>query len=269
MSAFIMVLLAQGDPIGLIVERTVRSTSIDILGRRHDVQRREVLRVRGADVVIEDLTFGGRLIIRPGLKRVWRADLLGGEYSELSFDEAASHRKRAIDELRAARERLPGTAAGKEIDALLEGLDQYAVEPVVELRTAGPKRELLVNGDRVRISVEVDPAKTAAGYFQALSALGAFPPAVAAKLPELGGLPLKGTVRYLLFLERVIDQFEVTAARSEPVPDSAFEIPKGMKRVPLRGLEPMPERHPAKPAQFSPPFKEDDIDLLNNPLRKQ
>lgn len=252
---------------GLVVERTVRLTLTDLLNRRREIHRKEVIRVRGADVSITDLTFGERLIIRSSLKKIWKADPLAGTYSELSFDEAAAHRKRAMDELRAARARVPGTADERELTAILEGLDEFAAEPQVEVRSSGAAREVVVNGDRLRASVEVDGQLKADGYFEALSAIGAFHPAIAAKVRGLGGLPKKGSIRYVLFLDRVHEQFEVTAARGGDVADAEFDLPKGLKRIPLAGFEPAPERTLEKPGELKHDFKEDDVDRQNNPLK--
>jgi len=252
---------------GLVVERSVRLTFTDTLNRRREVHRKEVVRLRGADVSITDLTFGERLVIRTGLKKVWKADPLAGTYSELAFDEVAAHRKRALDELRAVRARVPGTADEREITAILEGLDDFAAEPRVEVRASGALREVVVNGDRLRASVEVDGKLKADGFFAALSAIGAFHPAVAAKVRELGGLPRKGSLRYVLFLDRVHEQFEVTAAREEAVADAEFELPKGLRRIPLAGFEPAAERHPPKPGELQRGFREDEVERKNNPFR--
>ena len=269
-AVLLLLLAAPGAPSsepGIVVERTVRVTFTDVLNARREIHRKEVVRVRGSDLSVTDLTFGGRLIVRAGLKKVWKADPLAGTYSELTFDEVAAHRKRALDELRAVRARVPGTVDEKELTALLEGLDEYAAEPRVELRAAGAAREIVVNGDRLRASVEVDGAHKADGYVEALSGIGAFHPAVAGKLKELGGFPKKGSIRYVLFLDRVHEQFEATSIRGEEVADAEFELPPGLKRVPLEGLEPPVERKPAKPAAFDSGFKEDEVERKNNPFQ--
>ena len=245
---------------GVVIERTVRSISIDPLGKRREVEREEVLRIRGRDVVIEDLTFGERLIIRPDVGKVWKADLLAGEYSELTIEEAAGHRRRLVKELRAAQKRVEGTAAGEEIARLLEGLDQFSEKPKVDLQSEGKERRLILNGNLVRLSVEVDPKIEAPGYLRALSAIGAFPAVVSEKFDALGGFPIRGTLRYVLFLDRVIDRFKVTASRRENIPDSVFTLPAGLKKVPWPRLEPPPERNPEKPKKFGPVFGEDDLD---------
>jgi len=252
---------------GLVIERSVRLTRTDVLNRRHEIHRKEVIRVRGADVSVTDLTFGERLIIRPALKKVWKADPLAGTCSELSFDEVAAHRKRALDELRAARARVPGTDDERELTAILEGLDEYAAEPRVELRASGASREVVVNGDRIRAAVEVDDRLKADGYFEALACIGAFHPEIAGKIRHLGGLPKKGTLRYVLFLDRVAEQFEVTAARSEEVPDAEFALPVGLRKVPLEGFQPVPGRRPEKPGDLRRDFKEDEVERQANPLR--
>ncbi len=259
---------AEPSPPGLVIERTVRLTFIDVLDRRREVHRKEVVRLRGEDLSITDLTFGERLIIRSSVRKVWKADPLAGTYSELSFDELAAHRKRALEELREARSRVPGTADENELESILEGLDEFAGEPRVELRAEGAGREVVVNGDRIRAAVEVDEGLQGEGYFRALANIGAFHPAIAEKLRGLGGFPKKGTIRYVLFLDRVVERFEVTAARTAEVTDADFELPAKLRRVPLEGLEPAPERRPAKPDAFREDFREDEVDRQNNPLRR-
>lgn len=266
MRAALLLLLLAPPPsgTGIVAERTVRLAVTDVLGTRREIHRKEIVRVRGSDLSVTDLTFGERLVVRAGLKKVWKADLLAGTYSELTFDEVAAHRKRALDELRAVRARVPGTVDEKELSALLEGLDEYAAEPRVELRVSGAAREIVVNGDRLRASLEVDGEHKADGYVEALAGLGAFHPAVAAKLRDLGGFPKKGSLRYVLFLDRVHEQFEVTSIREEVVADAEFERPPGLKRVPLAGLEPPVDRKPAKPSAFDSGFKEDEVERKNN-----
>ncbi len=243
MSIWILALLAPGIPQadpeeGFVVERSVRRTVIDTLGRRREVHRKEVIRLRGSDLSVTDLTFGERLIVRPVLKRIWRADTLAGEISELAFDDAARLRKRALDELVAVVKRVPGTEDERELKALLEDLGRFETAPKVEMSAEGDRRTLIVNGERVRLSAQVDPKVRAPGYFEALAAVGAFSPAVSEKLKALEGFPVKGTLRYVLFLDRVIERFEVTSIRRERIPNSAFKPPEGLKKIPWAGLEP-------------------------------
>lgn len=259
MSPLLLVLaLAQAD--GLEIERRVHATVVDLLGREREILRRERVLVRGSDLSIEDLTFGGRLIVRPGLKKVWRADPMAGTVSELGFDEVAALRARALDELAACRARVAGSPEDAALGAILEGLDRFPAEPSAELRSQGARREILVNGDRVRASVDVDPARSAPGWFEALGAVGAFPPAVLGKLKELGGLPVKGTLRYSLFLDRVVERFETTSVKARAIADSELEPPAGLRRVPMPSLEPPSERRPAPPAPATRDFRLDDGD---------
>jgi hypothetical protein len=223
----------------------VKRTSIDWLGKREEIQRKELVLIKGSNVAIIDLTFGERLIIRSDLKKLWKADPLAREYAEFTFDQAAALRKAALDGVRAAKERVAGTADEKELEAILEGFDQYAVAPKAELKAEGAQREVIVNGDRVRVSVQV---------------IGAFHPTVAEKLKELGGVPVKGTLRYALFLERIIEQFETTSVLPREIADAEFELPPGLVRAPLKGFEHAPERKVSKPPGVTRTFKEDDGD---------
>ena len=295
-------------PNGVAIERTVKRTAIDWLDRRQEVQRKELLLVRGPNLAILDLTFGERIIIRGDLKKVWKADVLAGEYAEFTFDEAAALRKTALDQLRGARARVPGTPEEKELDRVLEGFDQFAQAPQVELKASGAQRDLIVNGDRVRLSVQVNnnvqaagwmealaaapsvdlrasgaqrevivngdrvkasvqvnPQLQAPGWMEALAAVGGFHPAVAEKLKELGGVPVKGTLRYALFLDRIVEQFEVTSAQPREIADAEFELPKGLVRTPLRNFEQAPDRKLTRPPTVNRTFKEDEGDKPKPP----
>jgi hypothetical protein len=243
---------------GLAVERTVRRTLIDWLGRKREIQRRESILIRGSNVIVTDLTFGEKLIIRTDQKKVWMVDPLGGHYSAYSFDEAAAIRKASFDELRSVKARVPGTKDETELHELLEAYDQFDAPPRVELSSDGAKREIVLNGMIVRLSAEIDPAVRGEGYFEALTAIGAFHPAVAEKLATLGGLPRKGRMRYVLFMDRVIEEFEVTSATLRAIPDSEFDLPKGLVQIPLAGFGRPPERKPAKPVLVPHAFKEDE-----------
>jgi hypothetical protein len=247
-------------PNGVAIERNVRRTTIDWLGRRQEIQRKELVLVKGPNLAIIDLTFGERLIIRGDQKKLWKADPLAREYAEFTFDEAAALRKEALDDVRAAKARVPGTADEKELDAILEGFDQFAAAPKVELKATGAQREVIVNGDRVRASVQVNEQVKAPGWMDALAAIGAVHPSVAEKLKELGGVPVKGTLRYTLFLDRVIEQFEATKAQPREIADAEFELPAGLTRTPLRGFERPPERKLSRPPVLNRSFKEDEAD---------
>ncbi len=248
----------ESTPSGLAIERTVKRTSIDWLDRRQEIQRKELMLVKGPNLAILDLTFGERLIIRGDLKKVWKADVLAGEYAEFTFDEAAALRKAALDNLRSARSRVPGTPEEKELDRVLEGFDQFAQAPLVDLKTSGAQRDVIVNGDRVRLSVQVNEKLQAPGWMEALAAVGGFHPAIAGKLKDLGGLPVKGTIRYALFLDRIVEQFEVTSTQPREIPDADFELPKGLVRTPLKGFEAPAERKLSRPPTVNRSFKEDE-----------
>lgn len=246
---------------GITVERTVHAVHIDLLGRRREYRRAETLFIRGSALAIEDRTFGGRLIIRPDRRTVVRIDRAAGEYAEYTFEEVETIRRAALDEIQACRDRVAGTVEERELGTLLEAYDRYAQPPRAEVRARDGRREVLVNGDRVRVSVEGEPAvREVQGYWEAFAAAGAFPPQVVPRLRELGGFPARATVRYVLFLERVVEQFEVTSVRAGPIPDAEFEVPAGLSKVPLRGFAPASERRPPKPASLRRTFKEDEAE---------
>jgi len=259
LGALLLATLAFQDPApsGIALERTVRATYIDWLGQKREVRRRESVVIRGANVAVTDLTFGEKLIIRADRKTVTLADPLGGHYSEYTFEEAAAVRKRSLDELRSVKAHVPGTADAKEIDTLLEGYDQFPAPPSVELKATGAKREVIVNGALVRVSVEVDPKGRGTGTLEALAAIGAFHPSVAEKFKDLGGLPVKGKLRYVLFMDRVVEEFEVTSVTAREIADAEFDLPAGLHKVPLKGFGRPPERKPPKPAEFKRDFSDD------------
>jgi hypothetical protein len=239
------------------MERTVHAVYIDWLGRKREIQRREVVLLRGSSMVVHDLTYGEKLIIRADEKKVWRVDPLGGHYSEYTFDEVASIRKAAFDELRSVKTHVAGTNDEKDLDELLEGYDQFASSPKVELTADKSRRELVLNGMFVRASVDIDPKFPSGGYIEALSSIGAFHPAVAESLKGLGGLPVRGKIRYVLFLDRVVEEFEATSVKAQEVADAEFDLPKGLAKVPLKGFGRPPERKPPKPTEFRPDSGED------------
>lgn len=254
---------------GISIDRTVRLTRIDWLGRRREIHRKETLTIQGGRFSITDHTFGEKLVILTGEKRVRKADVLAGVYSELTFDQIADVRNRVLAGVQDAKARVPGTPGEKELESLLQAYGRFAALPRAELRIRGARREVILNGDRVRLSVEVDPSRPAPpGLFEGLIMIGAFHPEVASKLKDLGGLPVRGTLRYVLFLDRVIERFEVTAVRTGEVPASAFALPEGLKKIPLKGFGPAPERKPAKPAKFERSFREDELDKRDSPLNQ-
>jgi hypothetical protein len=246
-AALALVLLAAPQEGAITLERSVRLTLVDTLNRRREIHRKERVSIKGGNLAVIDLTFGERLIVRTDQKKILRIDGPGGAYSEYTFEEAAAIRKAALDEIAAAKARVPGTPDEKELESLLEGYDRFAKPPTAELKSSNSDRQVLVNGDRVRLSAQVDEKVKSPGPLAALSAAGAFPPEVAGKLGELGGLPLKGTVRYVLFLDRVVEEFEVTSVKAGEAADADFELPPGLAKVPLRGFERAPDRPPEGP----------------------
>ena len=80
----------ESTPTGVAIERTVKRTSIDWLGRRQEIQRKELVLIKGPNVAIIDLTFGERLIIRSDKKKLLKADPLAREYAPLTYWETRS-----------------------------------------------------------------------------------------------------------------------------------------------------------------------------------
>jgi hypothetical protein len=253
--AFVLVLAAAQ---GLEIERSVVRVSLDPLGRREELRRRERLLVRPDALAVVDLTFGERWILRASDRRILHADPLLGEASDLPVDRLLEIRRKALDEIRGARARVKGTQDEKDLDAILEGFDSFDAEPRFELRTSGERRDLVLNGDRSRASLVLDAGPPAPGWFAALESAGAFPPAAAGAFKSLPGLPVKGTLRYVFMMERVIETFEVLKRTERAIPDSEFELPAGLKLVPMPGVERPAERRPTPPSSVPRDFKEDD-----------
>ena len=243
---------------GLELERSVTRVSLDVLGRRQELRRKERLLIRDDVLLIQDLTFGERWILRPSEKKIQHVDLLLGQTSELSYERLGQIRRAAFDGIRAARERVPGTADQADLDVLLGGFDQFKTEPVVESRVSEGRREIVLNGDRIRVSFQGDAAEKAPGWFNALASTGAFPPGVAAALRELPGLPVKGTLRYVFLMERVVEQFEVVRSTVRVISDAELVVPAGLQKVLMPGVERPEERRAQRPVSVPQDFKEDE-----------
>lgn len=264
---------------GFILERAVKLKIADLTGRESEIHRSERVKIRGNRVAIEDDTFGRRLIIRPDLGLAWVIDRVDRTYSEVTFEAVAKRRAAIIAELRSALARVEGSSdAGPIADTLLRLGELPPDWPVSVQKTdkaekvAGRDavgREIRLGGNIVYINVMVDTSlEGALGYFEALAKIGAFHPAVADSLKQLGGFPVRGDVRYALFFDLIKSSEEVTSAVRADVADDVFERPADFKRVPLAAIEPAPWTPPAKPNQFKRGFAEDEIDRERNPFRQ-
>ena len=263
MSAVLLLLLSLQAPGGTpatVVERDVRLVLIDPLDRRREIHRRERVAFTADRLSVTDLTFGTRLLVRADLGKAWLADPLAGTVSEIGFEELARGRSRMIESLEAAKARVPGTEDEKALTAVLEGFDRFAKDPSVQLRAEDGRREILVNGEIVKLSFQGDAGVPLAGYLDVLGRLGAFHPSVGREMAGLQAFPASGTLRYVLFLDRVVERFEVKSARSEEVPAAEFEPPAKLRHVPLPGFESPAGRAPVKPSDVRKDFREDDAD---------
>lgn len=264
---------------GLTIERKVRLISRDLVGKASEYQRREVVRIKGSLVAIEDVTFGTRIVIRTDKKLVWVIDSHAGTYSELAFDAIASRRAHILNDLADAKKRVPGTQDADDIDKVMIGLGSYPSTPTVEARDTGKSadvagrtcsgREIVVNGTDHPVDVLIDPTLgEGVAYIDALAAIGGFHPAIAEKLRSIGGFPLQGKMRYALFLDRIVaDEVTTSVVRGE-IASAEFELPEKLKLTPLKGFDPDAGPKPEKPKDFTPSYKEDDIDRERDPLKK-
>ena len=266
-------------PPSFILDRTVRQKIADLTGRESEYHRVERVKIRGDRVAIEDLTFGRRLVLRPDLGLAWAIDLVDGTYSEIGFEALAKRRAEACTELRSALRRVEGSADAGPISDTLLRLGELPEGMPVTVRSTGKTakvagrdaegREIRLGDEISYIDVLVDPTlEGALEYFATLAKIGAFHPAVAARLKELGGFPVRGELRYALFLELVKSSEELTSGVRADVPDADFEKPAGLAKVPHPTVDPVAWTRPAKPKNFARSFAEDDLDRERNPFRQ-
>ncbi len=262
---------------GFVLERNVKVWAADPLGRLREVHRHERVKYRGGNLLIEDLTFGEKLLIRTDQKSVWKIDPLAGTYSELTFDQVRARQNEVLGEIRAARERVKGTPDDEELKWLLQGFGWFDAEPTLEIRSSGKSasiagrsavgKDLVVNGDTYLFSdIYVDESLPVAGYFDALGILSTYPEKLKRKFQEIGGLPLRGRMTHVLFLDRARSEEEVLSVTVAAIAETDFAPPTGLKRVPLKGFEKPVPRAVEKPKDFQRSFQEDEIDRKNSPL---
>jgi hypothetical protein len=274
MSSLLLLLAMLQD--GIVLERKVKLVLRDSVDRVREIQRTERVKLQAGNLVVEDLTFGTRLIVRGDKKLAWLADPLAGTYSELTFEAIAKRRKEMIEEIVKAKERVAGSSEEKALADILIGLGEFPVPPKAEIKEtsktekiAGAScvgRELILDGSLQRLDVLVDPnLADALPYFDLMAALGGYPAPVVDALKKLGGFPLKGKLRYSLFMDRVTADEEVTSVRREKSPAADFELPEGLRKIPLAGFEPVETKKPPKPKEFKAGFKEDDLEKPEPP----
>jgi hypothetical protein len=237
----------------LVLTRKVRIRITDPVNRATEIQRREELIVGTNHVRIEDLTFGTILIIRLDARDALILDRSLKTYSQVTFDQIAQARKGFLDALRLAKERVKGTADEQDIERVERGFQSYEVTGS-SLDSTGRKekdweeKQLLLNGKIQILRAYLDPTmvREAQTYFRALNALSCFGEGVRPAMENLPGFPIRGVIRYSLFLDRIESEEEVQSVRREAVGDDRFAVPQGWKRVPLPGIEP----DPAPPAKL-------------------
>ena len=248
MTLALLLLLFQAPPEGdvqegFVWEQEVERILLDTLDRKREIHRRERVTYRSGNLLVEDLTFGEKLLIRSDRQTVWVIDTLAGTWSRLGFEQVRRRQSAVLSEIGRTRERVPGTADEKALTLLLEGYGRFDKTPSAELRTPGktrdvlgrpcPRRDLIVNGNIRRVSVYVDPTIPAGGYLQTLAKIGAFSKEEADALEGLRGLPVEGVLRYVSFLDRVQARIRVTSARKVVLPADTFDPSATGKEVPL------------------------------------
>jgi hypothetical protein len=75
-------------------------------------------------------------------------------------------------------------------------------------------------------------------------------------------------MRSALFLDRIVADEETTSVVRGPIAAAEFELPEKLKQVPLKGFDPDAGPKPEKPKEFTPSYKEDEIDRERDPLKK-
>ncbi len=258
----LLLLLFQAEGEGFVLERDVELVYLDTLDRKREIHRRERVSYQAGNLLVEDLTFGEKLLVRSGEKSVWVIDTLAGTWSKLEFDEIRKRQSEVLSEISGTRKRVPGTADEKSLTQMLEGYGRFDKPPSVELRTPGKTREVLgrscsrkdlyVNGNIRRISVYVDPSIPGEGYLQVLSKFGAFSKEESDALKGIGGLPVEGVLRYVHFLDRVLARIRVTSVRTETLSPDIFQPPTQGKEVPLARFEKPVPRDIKPPGEFLP-----------------
>jgi len=245
---------------GVVLEWTIKWKARDPLNQMREIHRRERITILPDRMRIEDQTFGMTWIIRADLKKVWIIDRLRGELTELTFEAIRKRQKEIMDELTDAAARVPGTKDARWIKRILTGMGRHEKTPKVEVRTSDGERSVVLDGDRHLFRVKIDPKfKEGLAYFDLLAKIGAFPAPVAGKLASLGGMPVRGTLRFLFFSERITAEIETQSITRTEIPMGTFDPPKGLKKVPLRGFGRVPERKAKKP-DFKEPNPEDKKD---------
>lgn len=279
MIVLLLSLLAQDAEKGFILERDAKLFLADPLWRLREIHRKERVQYQSGNLVIEDLTFGEKLLIRTDKKTVWRIDTLAGTYSELTFDQVKARQKEILTEIQGTLERVKGSQDEAELKALLLAYGWFESEPATEVKSLGKSatvagrecvgKDFVVNGDTYLFSqVYVDPTLPAEGYFATLAQVSTFAPKVLEQLKGLGGVPLRGRERHILFIDRLLLDSEATSVEVKEIPAAVFEPPTGLKKVPLKGFEVPEKRKIDRPKTFEKSFKEDDIDRENNPLKE-
>jgi len=263
-----------GEEKGFVVERDVELLLVDPLDRQREIHRRERISYQEGNLLIEDLTFGEKLLIRTDQKSVWVIDTLAGTWSRLDFLQIRARQEEVLGAIRETRKRVPGTQEEKVLTQLLEGYGWFDHSLKGEIRTPGKQRDILgrscvrkdlyLNGNIRRFSVYVDPSFPLGGYFDTLSRAGSFSKEETNALKDLGGFPMEGVLRYVSFLDRVRARIRVISVTPGECPADIFVPPTTGKQVPLARFEKPVAREIKRPEGFEPSFREDDLEREND-----
>jgi hypothetical protein len=263
-----------GEEKGFVIERDVELILLDPLDRKREIHRRERVSYQEGNLLMEDLTFGEKILIRTDQKAVWVIDTLAGTWSRLGFSQIRTRQEEVLRAIRETRKRVPGTQEEKAITQLLEGYGWFDQSSKGEIRTPGKEREILgrscvrkdlyLNGNIRRLSVYVDPSLSIDGYFDTLSLAGRFSKEESSALKDLGGVPMEGVLRYVSFLDRVRAQIRVISVTPGECSLDIFTPPTTGKQVPLARFEKPVARKIKRPEGFEPSFREDDLEREND-----
>ncbi len=272
-----MLILSAAGKDDLVIERKARQTFRDSVNKVREIHRNEQVLIKGQMVKIIDTTFKQSIVIRPDKKLCWLFDILDQKYSELTFDEIAKWQKEHIESVKAIKARVKGSSDEKELEVILMGYGEFKEGINAEVKNTGKnqhiiertctEKNLIINKDIFYMSAYFDESIPEHEiYFQGIYSIGGFKPAMYASIKKINGFPLKGTIRYTLFDQRVESKEEVTRLERKTIDQCEFEIPSGFRQVPYEPIQTPPARVVEKPKEFKQQFTEDDIEEKSLPF---
>lgn len=261
---------------GLVIEKKSKQIFRDSVNRVKEIHKTEIVKIKGSLVKIYDATFKKAIIVRPDKKLCWVLDMLDQRFSQVTFEEISKYHKELVSEIKMAKDRVKGSSDEKDLDTILIGYREF--EKInAEVKESGnvqkilnkdcKEKNVLVNKEFSDFTGFVDESiPEYVYYFESLALVGGFKQEVFKAMNKLKGFPIKGTMRYILFEDRVESKDEVIKIERVAIDDKEFEIPEGFLRVPLVPVQKWQPRSIKKPAKFKEEFTEDDIEEKSLPF---